>query len=132
MADREVVYLETLQFSWGGLFDSRLADGGLIHLVEHYYSGAGPALCGIDRHAKDSPGWSLGGGLSGPNIPQIPCEGCVAVAKEKFADLPIGGGCGSKVIAEAIGTDHYDHGGRVPAIREEQARRRREREAARS
>lgn len=111
----EVTSLSTLQFAWGGLFDSRPADGGLIHLVRSTSSGTpGPTLCGINRFAKDGPGWSVGGGISGPDIPQIPCDGCVAHARAHFSALPIAG-LGSKIIAEKIGSQSYNHWADVSA-----------------
>jgi hypothetical protein len=91
---REIVALATLQFSWGGLFDSRPADGYMVHLVryaERPTGTPGPTLCGIDRFAKDAPGWSVGGGTSGPNIEHKPCPGCVQVARVELPDLPIVG-----------------------------------------
>ena len=87
----EVIALSTLQFSWGGLFDSCPADGK-AHLVRATKSGTpGPTLCGIDRFAKDAPGWSVGGGISGPGITHTPCAGCAAEARRTFPTLPITG-----------------------------------------
>lgn len=91
LRDREVVALSTVQLSWGGLFDSQPHDG-LVHLVRVTRHGTpGALLCGIDRFAKDGPGFSVGGGVSGPNIKQTPCAGCVEVASRDFAGLPISG-----------------------------------------
>lgn len=104
----DTVYLSTLQFSWGGLFDSRPADGK-AHLVRGAKRGTpGPTLCGIDRFAKDGPGWSVGGGVSGPGITHTPCEGCVAEARKTYPGLPITG-LASDVIAEQLGARHYRH-----------------------
>lgn len=109
MENDEIVYLSTLQFSWGGLFDSRPADGYKAHLVRGTRHGTpGPTLCGIDRLAKGGPGWSVGGGITGPGITNEPCAGCVTVAREQFPGLPITG-TASKGIAEAVGTQHYGH-----------------------
>lgn len=38
-------------------------------------------LCGLtlfdrDGRPADIPGWSVGGGVSGPGIEQVPCEAC--------------------------------------------------------
>lgn len=39
---------------------------------------SGPTLCGLTRFGKDAdlPGWSMGGGVSGPSIVQAPCPAC--------------------------------------------------------
>lgn len=88
MSDDEVTHLSTLQFGWGGLFDSRPADGYQAHLVRGTRRGTpGPTLCGIDRFAPDAPGWSVGGGISGPNITHQPCAACVAAARAQFPGL---------------------------------------------
>lgn len=44
--------------------------------------GNGPTLCGLTRFGQDAdlPGWSMGGGVSGPSIEQAPCEACWAAA----------------------------------------------------
>lgn len=97
-----VIALVTLQFSWGGLLDSRPADGQM-HLVRETNRGTpGPTLCGIDRFAKDAPGWSVGGGVSGPGITHTPCGGCVAVARETFRGLPVTG-LASDLVVAALG-----------------------------
>lgn len=99
----DVTALTTLQFSWGGLFDSSPADGYAVHLVRSTKQGTpGPTLCGIDRFAKDGPGWSLGGGISGPNITHKPCLGCVSVATGLFGGLPITGSIGAAEMRAAI------------------------------
>jgi hypothetical protein len=106
----EVVYLETCQFAWGGLFDSEPADY-LIHLVRGTRQGTpGDTLCGIDRFAKDAPGWSMGGGVDGPGMVHTPCQGCVDAARSDFAGLPVAGMRAlSEPIAAAIGTAAYGH-----------------------
>lgn len=104
----DTVYLSTLQFSWGGLFDSQPADGK-AHLVRGTTTGTpGPTLCGIDRFNKDGPGWSVGGGVSGPSISHTPCDGCVAEARETYPGLPIAG-LGAVGVAEQLNTRHYGH-----------------------
>lgn len=45
----------------------------------------GSTLCGIDRFAKDSPGWSVGGGVSGEG------KACHACADARAPGLPVGG-----------------------------------------
>lgn len=88
---RAVTHLVTVQLSWGGLFDGRPHDG-LVHLVRGTTRGTpGPLLCGIDHHAPDGPGFSVGGGISGPGVTNTPCDGCVAAARSAFAGLPITG-----------------------------------------
>lgn len=76
----------TLQFAWGGVFTTRLPEDepwSLMHLVPE--PSRGPILCGINRHAsmtsdgRPTPGWSLGGGLSGPGIAVRVCEPCSTV-----------------------------------------------------
>ena len=91
MADAEVVTLSTLQFHTGGMFDSQPTDH-LVHLVRSTKRGTpGPTLCGIDRFAPGSAGWSVGGGVTGPGFTHTPCGGCVEVARGDFPGLPITG-----------------------------------------
>lgn len=97
----------TLQFSWGGLFDGRPADGYAVHLVRQKACGGtpGPTLCGIDRFAEDAPGWSVGGGLSGPGITHAPCPGCATAAREQFPGLPVAGMVGAAEMAAEVGVE---------------------------
>lgn len=92
---RLVVKLSTLQWSVGGLFDSKTVPGWDVCLVTAVERGGtpGPTLCGIDRFRKDPPvpGWSVGGGVRGPGIENKACKGCAAVAREKYPDLPVYG-----------------------------------------
>jgi hypothetical protein len=76
----------------------------LIRVAANAQGTPGPTLCGIDRFAKGTPGWSVGGGVSGPEIDQIPCPGCVEVACSEYPDLPLEGSVGREEIAAAIGT----------------------------
>jgi hypothetical protein len=93
-----ITSLSTLQFHVGGLFDSRPVDDYLVHLVRSTGRGTpGPTLCGIDRFAKETAGWSAGGGITGPGIVHKPCPGCVA-GRAQYPDLPIRG-LGREVIA---------------------------------
>lgn len=104
--DPTVVALMTLQFHWGGLIDSVPADGAMVHLLRATAMGTpGPTLCGIDRFAKDSPGWSTGGGISGPGIVHTPCAGCAQVARTDFAGLPIAGSVGAKEMRAELATE---------------------------
>jgi hypothetical protein len=99
----ETTYLATLQFSWGGLFDATPADS-LVHLVRGTVSGTpGATLCGIDRFAKDAPGWSVGGGIDGPGMVHTPCPGCVEAARHDFPGLLVKGmACLSQPMATAL------------------------------
>lgn len=98
--DYEVTHLHTLQFSWGGLLDATPADN-LGHLVRGTKRGTpGPALCGIDRFAKDAPGWSVGGGVVPHGVTAFkPCAGCAEVASRDFPGLPV---VGMRQLAEPL------------------------------
>jgi len=97
--DPQVRALVTLQFSWGGLLDGRPADNYQVHLVRCTNRGTpGPSLCGIDRFGENSPGWSVGGGTSGPHTA---CAGCAAVAAADFPGLPVNG-LGADVMRAAL------------------------------
>lgn len=128
--ESDVVYLSTLQFSWGSLFDSKPHDGE-IHLVRGTHRGTpGPTLCGIDRFAEGGPGWSVGGGISGPGISMTPCAGCVEVAKRDFPGVPVAGmRVAADPIAAAIGVEGFGHSCDVPARRAEMNRLEAERRA---
>jgi hypothetical protein len=105
MSDEPIIALCTLQFSHGGLFDfGPAADDYAVHLIRETRRGTpGPTLCGIDRFAKDSPGWSRGGGLSGPGIIHKPCPGCATAAREQFPGLPVTGSIGAREMAAELG-----------------------------
>jgi hypothetical protein len=91
VAEAPIVYLATLQFSWGGLFDSKPADEA-IHLIRGARRGTpGPTLCGIDRFVKGGPGWSVGGGVTGPMHTHKACAVCQEQAQGDFDGLPIAG-----------------------------------------
>jgi hypothetical protein len=99
-----------LQFARGGLFDARPADW-LIHLIRGTAQGTpGPTLCGIDRFAKDAPGWSGGGGVTGPGITLTPCTGCADVARAEFPGLPVSGSVGGAEMAAALARDNEETG----------------------
>lgn len=94
-----IVALSTLQFTHGGLLDATRTDN-LVHLVRAHRTGTpGPTLCGIDRFAPTTPGWSVGGGVDGPGMVHTPCPGCVTVARDQFPGLPI---AGMKPVAEPV------------------------------
>lgn len=86
-----IVALATCQFSWGGLFDSVVADHR-IHLVRMAARGGtpGPTLCDLDRFGGDTPGFNIGGGVSDPEA--RPCTDCVEVADDVYPEQPIWGG----------------------------------------
>jgi hypothetical protein len=106
----EVVYLATLQFANGGLFDFEPTDL-LSHAIRGTRRGTpGPTLCGIDRFGEDAPGWSVGGGVSRPGLTFTACPGCVEVAKRDFPGIPVAGMASmSGPLAEAIGVRAYGH-----------------------
>jgi len=87
-----VVALATLQFTRGGLFDGRPV-GPEVHLVRMLQNAGtpGPTLCGLDRFAKGTPGWSVGGGVHGAGIELRPCPACEAVAFQKYDGAPAWG-----------------------------------------
>jgi|SRR6185437_5835814 len=98
-----VTGLVTLQFLSGGLFDGKPVDDYAVHLVRAARTGTpGPTLCGIDRFHPDSAGWSVGGGISGPDIVHVPCPGCAGAAREQFPALEVTG-LGAKEMAEVLG-----------------------------
>ncbi len=103
--DPTVKALTTLQFASGGLFDSVPTDH-LIHLVRSTNRGTpGPTLCGIDRFAPNAPGWSVGGGVTGPHIVLAPCEGCADVARAEYPGLPVSGSVGGTQMADYLGVE---------------------------
>lgn len=101
--EAEITHLVTLQFANGGLLDAVPTDG-LAHLVRGTQRGTpGPTLCGIDRFAEGAPGWSVGGGFTGPGITHTPCPGCLGVAQQEFPGLPVSGYVGGPEVAAALG-----------------------------
>lgn len=85
-----ITALSTLQWCWGGLFDGvPVMDICLVRSTDR--GTPGPTLCGKDRFAKDAPGWSVGGGISGPGIVNERCAACEAVRLAEFPTLPIDG-----------------------------------------
>jgi hypothetical protein len=105
MSTNPITHLVTLQFANGDLFDGKPTDG-LAHLVRGTRRGTpGPTLCGIDRFANDTPGWSAGGGISGPGITHTPCSGCLGVAQQEFPGLPVTGYVGGREVAAALGAE---------------------------
>lgn len=107
--DKTVVALVTLQFGWGGLFNpTPAADQWAVHLVRRAASGGtpGPTLCGVDRFADDAPGWSVGGGTTGPDIVHTPCPGCTDMARQEFLGLPVCGSIGGREMAATLGVEY--------------------------
>jgi hypothetical protein len=103
-----VLSLSTLQMG-RSLFDELVTGrwAYIAHLVRATERGTpGPMLCGIDRFGPDAPGWSLRGGVSGPNVTHPPCPGCVEVAARDYPGVPVDGMSGPResltaAIAEA-------------------------------
>lgn len=66
----------------------------LVSLDEYGSNGGRPTVCGLsrfDRYSADGrripgtadlPGWSMGGGISGPGVVQIQCPGCYKTSKK--------------------------------------------------
>lgn len=101
-----ITALCTLQFAPGGMVGGRPVGGYQVHLVRQTSRGTpGPTLCGIDRFADPTPGWSVGGGISGPDITHTPCPGCAAAAREQFPGLPVVGIVGVREMAAELGVD---------------------------
>lgn len=91
--------LATIELHRGGLFDGRSEDA-LIHLAltnDRIAGAHGPTLCGIDRFAKDGPGFSVGGGLS---TTTTPCASCIAEGR-KFT-LPVRETRQGEIMAAAL------------------------------
>lgn len=86
---RRIVALASLQFNGPGLFDA--PKDRRIHLVRMTVSGGTPGdtLCGIDRFAPAMPGWSVGGGVSGPGVDARPCGDCMGVADVNYPGAPV-------------------------------------------
>lgn len=101
--DNQVTGFATLQFSWGGLLDGEPTDN-TIHLVRDTRRGTpGPTLCGIDRFAADGPGWSVGGGITSPDVVNVPCAGCVDAARRDYPGLTVDrGSTFSRVFADVL------------------------------
>lgn len=88
--------------------DPDLPRGYLIHLVRSTRLGTpGPLLCGTNRFGVGAPGWSVGGGVSGPGVQLVACAGCVMVARRDFPGLTVPAhNVGASVIAAEL--DRYE------------------------
>lgn len=96
-AEQPTIALTTLQFS---------VDRNTVHLVRSTRTGTpGPTLCGIDRFAPLAPGWSVGGGVTGPDITHTPCPGCAEAARAEFAGLPVSGSIGVREMTAALAVE---------------------------
>lgn len=87
MTSPNITSLETVQFAWGGLFDSEPTDGNIIHLMaveRKLPNGKLGTLCDIDMFNKMTPGWSRGGGVIDRGIQYQGCPECLTVAKAEF------------------------------------------------
>ena len=110
--DQTVAGLATLQFG------PRSVDGYQVHLVrsrkrEHGGGTPGPTLCGIDRSGPNV-GWSVGGGVSGPDITHTPCPGCSQAARQLFPGLPVWG-LGAERVAAELGVPSHWHSSGPPS-----------------
>lgn len=129
--ERAIWALNVVQLHYGGLFDSRSADGAL-HLVRNAVNGGcpGPLLCGIDFRAEDGPGYSVGGGVAGPGVNRTSCPACCEQARLLFAGLPVCGLMRGDTIADDVGVAHVDHwlplGENIIAAKRQAARERRQ------
>lgn len=104
-----VVYLATCQFAWGGMFDGKAVDD-LLHLVRGTLQGTpGDTLCGIDRFAADTPGWSIGGGITEHGQTFTPCPGCVTTARDLYPGVPAAGLIQNCDFAAALGVPCFGH-----------------------
>lgn len=102
--DHTITGLVTLQFG------PRDYDNYRVHLVRSAACNGtpGPTLCGVDRFPdppSDGPGWFIGGGASGPDVPHTPCKDCADVARRDFRDLPIRGLGTPQIVACIAGTE---------------------------
>ena len=87
----QLVMLVTIQFAVGGLIDAEPV-GDLIHLNANHSPSLSTTLCGIEmfsKGGKPGPGWSRGGGVTGPGMTHRPCPGCATVAADTFPGLPV-------------------------------------------
>jgi hypothetical protein len=82
--------LVTVQFAVGGLFDA-VPTSDLIHLNANYSETSRYTLCGIDMFPRDrrGPGFSRGGGVTGPDMRHVPCPTCRVVAANRYPDLTV-------------------------------------------
>lgn len=89
--ENESTSLLTLQWGWGGLADFEPVKGVYnICLITGTWTGP-YTLCGREPYAKDAPGWSKGGGVSGPDVNLAPCRNCAQAAAIIYPELPICG-----------------------------------------
>jgi hypothetical protein len=106
--NEDVVALSTLQFGPGS--QKRGSRHPLSPLTVHAVrfrrdrpgrlgGTPGPTLCDIDRFGPDAPGWSVGGGVSGPTMTFHACWLCHQVAVREFPGIPISG---MRPLAEAF------------------------------
>jgi hypothetical protein len=90
---QQTIGLATLQFE---------DDRDTVHLVRRSVTGTpGPTLCDIERHG--SRGWSVGGGVTGPDAVHEACPGCMTAAETRFPCIPICRGIGAGVVAARLG-----------------------------
>jgi hypothetical protein len=92
-----VTGLVTLQFSGGKRRSGPLSETW-IHAIRSRRPAIGrlggtpgPTLCGFERFAPDSPGWSVGGGSYSPDVQYTGCYLCGCAAHDEFPGLSISG-----------------------------------------
>lgn len=87
--DPTVIYLQSCQFAYGGLFDAVPTDN-VLHLVRGTIGGTpGKTLCNAPRFGADAPGFAMGGGVSQAGQVHKFCGSCAAVANADFPGIPV-------------------------------------------
>lgn len=85
------VGLITIQFGWGGLLDTKPVDD-VIHLNANYAETSSYTLCGLALFGDKAPGWSRGGGVTGPNLTHVACPTCRVVVNNRYPDETVSRG----------------------------------------
>lgn len=86
----DVVRIGTVQMAVGGLFDGKPIEN-LIHLdgCDSIPKDTSHTLCGIDMFDPKGPGFSRGGGVSGPMYRFEPCPACRTIVHERHPFVQI-------------------------------------------
>ena len=90
------VGLVTIQFGVRDLLSGLSSIPSSVSYIEHLVredkgGGRKEILCGKDRFNPREQGWSIGGGVSGPDVKVIACPGCHERAVTLFADFKVHG-----------------------------------------